>query len=400
VNAGPYYVSVLLGHNDACTNTLDKTGNGCAGDRDPENYCRTTPAAFEREFRRGMDELIQIAGVRVAVLAVIRISQLCNFEEKDGCGPLFAVECKDLWGTGGLLEDVFGSGGVCTSLTSDCSDQRRIDMYETLVAYNEVLSRVSAEYAAVAAGGASATGAVKADNVAVRYVDATFRYRLQDDDLSCCDCFHPSDVGQRKLARFTWNGIECSDDNPCCAESDNPLTSARCASLDVTSVLPGGFWANGVVCGNGILDPDETCDDGNQTDGDGCPAQCGAGAGGTPSPTPTATPDPSGTVATGTPDPSGTPDATVTPDPSGTPDTTTTPAPSGTPDPTRTPPAICPSDCSGDGSVTVNELVAAVSIALGLQPVSQCPAADHDGDGSVTVNELVVGVLMLQSNCG
>jgi cysteine-rich repeat protein len=27
-------------------------------------------------------------------------------------------------------------------------------------------------------------------------------------------------------------------------------------------------------CGNGVLDPGEVCDDGNTTDGDGCPATC------------------------------------------------------------------------------------------------------------------------------
>src|SRR5207247_5563256 len=46
----PRYVLVFMGHNDACTGTVDKTGNSCGGDRDPNNYCRTTNAAFEREF--------------------------------------------------------------------------------------------------------------------------------------------------------------------------------------------------------------------------------------------------------------------------------------------------------------------------------------------------------------
>ena len=30
-----------------------------------------------------------------------------------------------------------------------------------------------------------------------------------------------------------------------------------------------------VFCGNGLLDPGETCDDGNNISGDGCPATCG-----------------------------------------------------------------------------------------------------------------------------
>src|SRR5882724_10704364 len=40
----PRYVPVFMGHNDACTNTTSKTGNGCSGDTDPNNYCRTTNA--------------------------------------------------------------------------------------------------------------------------------------------------------------------------------------------------------------------------------------------------------------------------------------------------------------------------------------------------------------------
>src|SRR5436309_4530588 len=55
-SGAPRYVPVFMGHNDACTNTTSKTGNGCSGDQDPSNYCRTTNAAFEREFRRGMDQ--------------------------------------------------------------------------------------------------------------------------------------------------------------------------------------------------------------------------------------------------------------------------------------------------------------------------------------------------------
>ena len=67
----PRYVLVFMGHNDACTGTVDKTGNSCGGDRDPNNYCRTTNAAFEREFRRGMNQLIQISSARILVLATV-----------------------------------------------------------------------------------------------------------------------------------------------------------------------------------------------------------------------------------------------------------------------------------------------------------------------------------------
>jgi hypothetical protein len=59
----------------------------------------------------------------------------------------------------------------------------------------------------------------------------------------------------------------------------------------------------------------------------------------------------------------------------------------------------CPGDCNGDGQVTVDEIVTAVSIALGNVPLTQCPAADDNGDGSVTVDELLRAVSAALAGC-
>jgi cysteine-rich repeat protein len=267
----PRYVPVFMGHNDACTNTTSKTGNGCGGDSDPNNYCRATNAAFEREFRHGLDQLIQIPSVRILVLATVRASELCNFGSKSACGIAgLGGSCQTLWRT---LDIVFGSGGVCASLTTDCSDQRRIDMYNTLVGYNAILESVTAEYAAIPSGGLSATGGVKAPDVQMRFERSPFYYQFASNDVSCCDCFHPSDLGQQKLAEASWSGVQCSTTVPCCATSGDPLVDAKCALVDTTSVFPGGFWS-GNPCGNGIIDPGEECDDGNSADGDCCSSSC------------------------------------------------------------------------------------------------------------------------------
>jgi cysteine-rich repeat protein len=264
-NLGPRYVPVFMGHNDACTNTTSKTGNSCSGDQDPNNYCRTTNAAFEREFRRGMDQLIQIPGVRIGVLALVRVSELCNFGSKSTCGVL---------GIGGNCSNIWGVLNICASLTTDCSNQRRIDMYDTLVGYNEILERVTNEYAALPSGGISATGAVKAPDVQIRFGGGSFNYKFSSGDVSCCDCFHPDDAGQAKLAQFTWDGLQCTPASPCCAPSADPLTNATCGALDTTTFYPGGFWPGSMPCGNGILDPGEDCDDGNTVDGDCCSSTC------------------------------------------------------------------------------------------------------------------------------
>lgn len=59
----------------------------------------------------------------------------------------------------------------------------------------------------------------------------------------------------------------------------------------------------------------------------------------------------------------------------------------------------CPGDCDQDGSVTVSELIRAVSIALGGLPLSDCLSLDTDGDGGVTITELIAAVNNALSGC-
>jgi hypothetical protein len=51
-----------------------------------------------------------------------------------------------------------------------------------------------------------------------------------------------------------------------------------------------------------------------------------------------------------------------------------------------------PGDCNGDGKVTIDELVTGVNIALGLEPLTACPAFDTNHDGQVTIDELIAAV--------
>lgn len=60
----------------------------------------------------------------------------------------------------------------------------------------------------------------------------------------------------------------------------------------------------------------------------------------------------------------------------------------------------CVGDCDGSGTVTVNELVEGVSIALGDRPVSDCPSFDPNGDQLVTIDELISGVSSALNGCG
>ncbi|MDX2169070.1 MAG: hypothetical protein SF182_18525, partial [Deltaproteobacteria bacterium] len=59
----------------------------------------------------------------------------------------------------------------------------------------------------------------------------------------------------------------------------------------------------------------------------------------------------------------------------------------------------CAGDCNGSRTVTVDEIVIGVNLALGLQVASACDAVDLDEDGAVTVNELVGAVSALLNGC-
>jgi hypothetical protein len=64
-----------------------------------------------------------------------------------------------------------------------------------------------------------------------------------------------------------------------------------------------------------------------------------------------------------------------------------------------TAPPRCIGDCSGDGRVTINELILGVNIAQGTAPLSACGAFDADGSDTVTVNELIAAVNVALGTC-
>ncbi|HVN87593.1 MAG TPA: hypothetical protein VMW17_22380 [Candidatus Binatia bacterium] len=59
----------------------------------------------------------------------------------------------------------------------------------------------------------------------------------------------------------------------------------------------------------------------------------------------------------------------------------------------------CVGDCDDSGTVTVDELVLGVNIALGNLPVDRCTAFDRDDSRTVSVDELVAGVNNALNGC-
>jgi len=83
------------------------------------------------------------------------------------------------------------------------------------------------------------------------------------------------------------NGVDCSDGIACTVDScagvagcfndpDNFLCDdSDPNTLDECSIADGGCVNTPIAfCGDGIVDPGEECDDGNNDDGDGCSATC------------------------------------------------------------------------------------------------------------------------------
>jgi hypothetical protein len=61
--------------------------------------------------------------------------------------------------------------------------------------------------------------------------------------------------------------------------------------------------------------------------------------------------------------------------------------------------AACVGDCDDSGSVTVDELVVMVDIALGTLDIESCAGGGANADGQVTVDEIVTGVNALLDGC-
>lgn len=109
---------------------------------------------------------------------------------------------------------------------------------------------------------------------------------------------------------------------------------------------------------------------------------------------PEATPTLGGTaIATTT-----TPTAAISPSPLTTPTATITETAPATSSPTATSSA-CAGDCDGSGTVTVDELIQGINIALGAISVEACALFDTDGNGGVTVDEVIAAVNRALTGC-
>ena len=59
----------------------------------------------------------------------------------------------------------------------------------------------------------------------------------------------------------------------------------------------------------------------------------------------------------------------------------------------------CVGDCNDSGTVTIEELITGVNIALGTAAIVTCPAFDSNDSGTVTIEELIAGVSSALNGC-
>jgi hypothetical protein len=104
-------------------------------------------------------------------------------------------------------------------------------------------------------------------------------------------------------------------------------------------------------------------------------------------------------TATQTGNPSDTPTLTPTETQTAIPTLTPTVGVTPTASITATPKKVCPGDCDGLGTVTVDELVKGVNIALGTMGIETCEAFDANESGTVTIDELIKGVNAALQGC-
>jgi len=71
------------------------------------------------------------------------------------------------------------------------------------------------------------------------------------------------------------NQLACTQDPASCADVSVIIVKYKQEHPDLCPSADSAMDPEKPGCGNKVVEPGETCDDGNQQDGDACPAQCG-----------------------------------------------------------------------------------------------------------------------------
>jgi lysophospholipase L1-like esterase len=148
----PRYITILMGSNDACADSLAEM---------------TDLTTFEAGFRQSMDLLANLTP-NIYVVGLPDIYQLYSVGNAKGCSWLWGLR------------------PICRALTSSSNTEAdRLTFRQRVIDYNEILKNVTQEYKK-------------------KYTNSAFEVQFTTSDIAW-DCFHPSLQGQMKLANVTWN---------------------------------------------------------------------------------------------------------------------------------------------------------------------------------------------------
>jgi hypothetical protein len=124
-------------------------------------------------------------GATVQVVAISNLKRLYDIgKDKTALG---IVDCEVLWASTVL-------GFPCGSMLSPSnSEADRLYVQSRNIGYNQILDDVTKEKKAQHPG------------KFISFTDVSFHYQFAESDISNIDCYHPSSIGQKILARETWN---------------------------------------------------------------------------------------------------------------------------------------------------------------------------------------------------
>jgi lysophospholipase L1-like esterase len=167
------YVTVFIGHNDICDDSFADV---------------PTPEEFEANVRAGFDVLKAGLPPGATVYTVGMIDLFRLWEIGDDLTALGILDCQDIW-----ENELFDFTPCGTMFGPDLEDADRQAARDRIIAYNQVLADLSAEYEAAD------------EHHYWQYTNVAFELPFEADDVSEIDCFHPSADGQARLAEETWN---------------------------------------------------------------------------------------------------------------------------------------------------------------------------------------------------
>jgi lysophospholipase L1-like esterase len=156
------YVTVLMGANDACTSSIDSM---------------TTVTTFQAQFTAAMDTVTSGAPrARIFVASIPNVYHLWEIFKNN-------LLARTVWSLFGVCQSL-----LADPLSTDPDDvARRQAFYDRILAYNQVLADVCAQYQHCLFDG-----------------NAVFAAEFTTSDVTSRDYFHPSVSGQAKLAAATW----------------------------------------------------------------------------------------------------------------------------------------------------------------------------------------------------